>query len=115
MKDKLVKKELIDFIKILYPNSNLVRYIYDLSYSKNRLEIIIGSESETEKRKIIFNNVLNFVISNIDEPEDKELPQSIIGFDYWETNKNDFLNWEINGDGCTWDFNSSMPEISVIE
>jgi len=107
---------LTDYIKVVYPNSNNIRSIFSLTFNGNELDIIIGEyRNATEKKKIIFNNVLNYKISGVETEEDKELPQSIIGFDYWKSDNENLLNWEINGDGCTWDFQAGFPVISNVD
>jgi len=112
-----VNKEIkrVDFLNVMYKESIPLLYIYNLYLSGHKLEMLIGSENPDDKRKLVFKNVCNYEITMLVEFEDDELFQSIISFDYWESDEKDIFNWEIKGDGCTWNFNSSLPEISGLE
>jgi hypothetical protein len=104
-------KKLIDYLKVIYPNNNLIHSIYSINIDGDKLKIIIGAEDdETDKKEIIFNNVLNYEVSSW-EINNEMFPQQIIGFDYWISNDETCPDWEINGADYTWDFMSAFPEI----
>ncbi|MCL4262509.1 MAG: hypothetical protein KJ069_04815 [Anaerolineae bacterium] len=104
---------MVDFLTLLYPNSNEIRFLFYLVQESTRLDLEIGISFEgSEMRHIIFKQVSNFQFSFCDE---ESLPHSIIGFDYWDSNSGQKLyEWELNSDSCTWNFRAPFPEIEEI-
>jgi len=103
----------IDFLALLAPGDNRIYEILKMEKDGVELTIVVRcSDDFSACKSVHFTDVSSFAHTLFGAPEDSEqLPQSLIGFDYWSDDDSPSYRWEINGDECTWNFIAAAPTV----
>jgi hypothetical protein len=101
---------MVDFFARINP-ANRVHEIRALERDGNKLVIVL-SDGEGSDKRIYFGEVKNFRKTLFGAPGDTdELPQNLVGLDFYGDTPDGLYEWELNGDECTWNFIAPLPEV----
>lgn len=110
--------KIINFLEELNPKEYCLYEVLSLKKINDELIIVLGcQESTTLSKRIYFSQVSSFMETFSNKGEDDisgfQLPQTMIGFDYWFIeNLENYFEWELLGSEITWNFKANLPEVS---
>jgi hypothetical protein len=108
----LVSRQMINYLRQLYPQEKLPIFGINLKCDKSSLEIQLEpvSNNAIPIKIIHYNPVSDW---RQDEVVEDDVRETLIGFDIVRKSDNNELLWEINTDAATYNFTSPMPTVTT--